>query len=101
MKVKGFILLFFLLIVGVSFSQRESVYIYGKIYDRETKQALNHISVHINNSSISTETDKNGIFEFYIPKIKHISLIISSIGYKKEIKELEINADEDYFKISI
>jgi len=101
MNIRNFIQLFFLLIACYSFSQSESVFIKGKIFDRDSKQALNHISVRINNSTIATETDKQGIFEFYIPKIKHFSLIISSVGYKKEVKELDVDFSEDTIKLSI
>lgn len=101
MKARNYISLFLLLLVGTCFSQKESVFIEGKVFDRETKQSLNNISVRINNSTIATETDKKGVFEFFIPKVKHISLIFSSVGYKKEIRELDIEAGDDTIKLSV
>lgn len=101
MKARNYIPLFLLLLVGTCFSQKESVFIEGKVFDRETKQSLNNISVRINNSTIATETDKKGLFEFFIPKVKHISLIFSSVEYKKEIRELDIEAGDDTIKLSV
>lgn len=101
MKARNYISLFLLLLASACFSQKESVFIEGKVFDRETKQSLNNISVRINNSTIATETDKKGVFEFFIPKVKHISLIFSSVGYKKEIRELDIEAGDDTIKLSV
>jgi len=101
MNARNFISIFLLLSTIVCFSQKESVFINGKVFDRETKQALKNISVRINNSTLATETDNKGIFEFFIPKVKHISLIFSSVGYKKEIRELDIESDDDTIKLSV
>lgn len=101
MNARNYISLFLLLLASLCFSQKESVFINGKVFDRETKQALKNISVRINNSTIATETDNKGVFEFFIPKVKHVSLIFSSVGYKKEVRELDIEASDDTIKLSI
>lgn len=101
MIARNYILLFLLLLANFCFSQKESVFIEGKVFDRETKQVLKNISVRINNSTLATETDSKGVFEFFIPKVKHISLIFSSVGYKKEIRELDIELDDDTIKLSV
>lgn len=101
MNVRNYISLFLLLLASLCFSQKESVFINGKVFDRESKQALKNISVRINNSTLATETDNKGVFEFFIPKVKHVSLIFSSVGYKKELKELDIEASDDTIKLSI
>jgi hypothetical protein len=101
MNARNFILSLLLLLTSFCLAQKESVFIEGKVFDRETKQVLNNISVRINNSTLATETDKKGVFEFFIPKVKHISLIFSSVGYKKEIRELDIEASDDTIKISV
>lgn len=101
MNARNYISLFLLLLASLCFSQKESVFINGKVFDRESKQALNNISVRINNSTLATETDNKGVFEFFIPKVKHVSLIFSSVGYKKEVRELEIEESDDTIKLSI
>lgn len=101
MNARNYISLFLLLLASLCFSQKESVFINGKVFDRESKQALKNISVRINNSTLATETDNKGVFEFFIPKVKHVSLIFSSVGYKKEVRELDIEASDDTIKLSI
>lgn len=101
MNARNYISLFLLILASLCFSQKESVFINGKVFDRESKQALKNISVRINNSTLATETDNKGVFEFFIPKVKHVSLIFSSVGYKKEVRELDIEASDDTIKLSI
>jgi hypothetical protein len=101
MNARNFISIFLLLSTMVCFSQKESIFIKGKVFDKETKQALKNISVRINNSTLATETDNKGVFEFFIPKIKHASLIFSSVGYKKEVRELDIETSDDTIKLSV
>jgi hypothetical protein len=101
MNARNYISLFLLLLASLCFSQKESLFINGKVFDRESKQALKNISVRINNSTLATETDNKGVFEFFIPKVKHVSLIFSSVGYKKEVRELEIEESDDTIKLSI
>lgn len=101
MIARNYILPILLLLANFCFSQKESVFIEGKVFDRETKQVLKNISVRINNSTLATETDSKGVFEFFIPKVKHISLIFSSVGYKKEMRELDIESDDDTIKLSV
>ena len=94
-------LFFFLCILtGIAQEKSESVYISGKVIDRDTKLPLNNISVRINNSTLATETDKKGFFDFFIPKVKHITLVFSNLNYKKEVKEIEIDSD-DTIRISV
>ena len=102
MNVKLCIIILFLF-ASLCYSQNKntSLFILGKVYDRETKSLLNHVSIRINNSTIATETNKKGEFEFYLPKVKHLSIIFSFIGYKKEVKELSISIEEDTVKLSI
>ncbi|MBK6836030.1 MAG: carboxypeptidase-like regulatory domain-containing protein [Bacteroidetes bacterium] len=101
MNARNFISIFLLLSTMVCFSQKESIFIKGKVFDKETKQVLKNISVRINNSTLATETDNKGVFEFFIPKIKHASLIFSSVGYKKEVRELDIETSDDTIKLSV
>ncbi|MDP2386052.1 MAG: carboxypeptidase-like regulatory domain-containing protein [Bacteroidota bacterium] len=98
-----YILLFLILsgtLRGQSQEKNQSVFISGKVIDRDTKLPLKNISVRINNSTIATETDKKGIFEFFIPKVKHVTLLFSNLNYKKEIKEIEVDED-DTIRISV
>ncbi len=80
--------------------KEQSIYISGKVIDRDTRLPLKNISVRINNSTIATETDKKGAFEFFIPKIKHITLVFTNLNYKKEVKEIEVGED-DTIRISV
>lgn len=89
MKQLSYILFLSFLALNAFSQDGKSLYLHGKIIDRETKEPLRNISVKINNSTIATETDKSGHFEFFIPKIKHLTLIFSSINYKKEVREID------------
>jgi hypothetical protein len=95
---------FFLLLLSVgthSYAQKQSLYISGKVFDRDSKLYLNHVSIRINNSTIATESDKKGNFDLLIPKVKHVTLVFSIIGYKKEIKELDISGSDTTLILSV
>jgi hypothetical protein len=68
---------------------KQSLYITGNVFDRDTRLNINHVTVKVNNSTIVTETDKKGDFELLIPKVKHVTLVFSHLSYKKEVKELD------------
>ena len=92
-SIKSVLLLAFFLSGQAVFSQVKVIIVTGNVYDKETKKPLAGIAVKVQNSTIVTETNKKGQFELMVPKLKHLTLLVSSISYKKEIRELDL---EDY-----
>ncbi|MBC7864954.1 MAG: carboxypeptidase-like regulatory domain-containing protein [Bacteroidia bacterium] len=91
-------------IFSFSFSwaqKKESVLIYGKVIDKEKGTVIENVSVRINNSTFGTYTDKKGNFEFLLPKVKHYSLLFQTVGFKKEVREVELDENEDSAKLFV
>jgi hypothetical protein len=73
-----FLLIFF---PFVAFSQRLQK-ISGKVVDKETKEPLPYASIFIKEKPISTITNADGEFDFYIPvEYTQDTLMISMMGY--------------------
>lgn len=97
------LLLFAILFSATALAQEnQSVYISGKVFDRDSLKKLNHVSVRVNNSTFATETDRNGQFDLLLPKVKHITLVFSCVGYKKEVREINPEKqDSVYLSVSL
>lgn len=91
--IRAFLLYLSLVIAAAAHAQVKPVIVRGNVYDKETKKPLSSISVKLLNSTIVTETNKKGAFELMVPRVKHISLLVSSVSWKKEVRELDL---EDY-----
>ncbi len=73
--------LFFIFLICIKFTSSQTIQ--GHVYDAETNNALETVSVYFNNTSIGTSTDKNGYFE--IENKINSQLIISHLGYDRVI----------------
>ncbi|HRU68452.1 MAG TPA: TonB-dependent receptor [Bacteroidia bacterium] len=84
------IALFTLLLLSVSFLQAQHI-IQGKVYDKETKEALQGASVLIRGSQSGTITDKSGYFKINVSDNRQVVLLVSFLGFKTQ----EIKAEPD------
>ncbi len=84
----------FILLVLSSFAQ-QTIKLTGKVVDEITQKPLQAVSVGILNSTYGTTTNNKGEFLFSIPYKKHVSLMISLLGYNKRVKELDIKDGQD------
>ena len=85
------ILLSFLLVIFTIFStysQDEFVEYSGKVVDSESGSPLVFASLEVSNTNISTITNNDGEFLLKVPTSNQSSsVIISFLGYKKQIIE--------------
>ncbi len=71
-----------LLLPKLIFSQNTNWQISGKVIDK-SKIAVPFANVYVNNTSIGTTTDQNGVFSLNIPaRFQKIDLVISFVGYE-------------------
>jgi hypothetical protein len=101
LKNIGFILFLCFLPGMICAQKKETVYIHGKVVDKEKGSAMENVDVRVNNSTFAVRTDAKGKFEMLLPKVKHYSLLFQMLGYKKEIKEVEIEENEDTIKLFV
>ncbi len=81
-KVKPFILIIF--IFPLLTKAQDAFVLSGKIQDSLTNQLINGASVRVKGSSGGTVARDDGSFQLKTSKKFHITLIISSIGYKTQ-----------------
>lgn len=80
---------------------QNSIVICGRLTDNANHKPLHGASVQILNSNYGTNTNSKGEFCFTIPSKKHVSIVFSSLGYTKRIKELDIKDGEDSVFVSV
>jgi CarboxypepD_reg-like domain len=83
------------------FCQQGSVYLNGIVTEKFSGQSLPNVSVKLNNSTIGARTDNKGKFNLSLPKLTHFTLVIYALGFKKEIREVECNPEQDTININI
>ena len=93
------ILISLVFIITPTTAQNRHIIISGVVYNRETKTLIPHAGVKLLNSTLGSETDKKGRYELMVPAIKHISLQASCLGYKKEVKEIDLSEVKDTITI--
>ncbi len=82
-KIKLPIFIFFINIATITFSQN---LLKGYILCAETKDAIPHVSIYIDNTGIGTLSNKDGYFEIFIPHDKkNKNIIIDDIRYSQKI----------------
>ncbi len=69
-------------------AQTPGLILKGKVTDKESGQPLAGISVYINNSTFSTQTDGNGWFELNNIPFTRVELRFSAINYQMEALQL-------------
>ncbi len=98
----------FFILIGILFSvqtflvaQTVSVHLTGKVSDKNSNQALYNVSVKLNNSTLGTRSDKNGNFKLSLPALHHYTLVFFSLGYKKEVLEIEREKNQDSLMVIV
>src|ERR1700730_4703066 len=95
---KNLWLFIFVLCCGTTFSQSA---IRGKVISEETKKPLPSVSVYLNNTSIGTITNEQGIFIINkIPPGK-FRLVASCVGYETYVKFIDPHEFTREFIISL
>ncbi|MCX6169672.1 MAG: carboxypeptidase-like regulatory domain-containing protein [Ignavibacteriales bacterium] len=70
----------------------------GKIFDSVTKETLPGVSVYLSGTTIGISSDKNGNYKIgKIPAGKYI-IVVSMIGYKPLVQNLEISGSSNILK---
>lgn len=82
----------FLIFASQAFCQ-EVAWVYGKITD-ERGRPIELVNVAISGLPGGTVTDKKGNYEVKVPANKSIYLVISFIGYAKEVEEIILEPGE-------
>lgn len=97
---KGFLsLLAFIAFNSLIFPQESELStIYGKVFDSITKEGLPGVSVYFSGTTIGVSSDKNGNYKIgKVPAGKYI-IVVSMIGYKPLVQNLEINGSSNIQK---
>jgi hypothetical protein len=72
----------------------------GKVVDKEKNQPISRASIFLNNTSIGTVSNDQGIFELQVPQGK-FELIVSSIGYETYYKLIISGEETELLIISL
>ncbi|WP_452230824.1 carboxypeptidase-like regulatory domain-containing protein [Lacinutrix sp. MEBiC02404] len=90
--IKKYVLLLLTIFLCVaSFAQT----IQGHVYDKNTKQPLESVSIYFDNTTIGAVTNNKGYFKIDYSSNTTSPLVISYLGYKKIINQ-EYKPKEDY-----
>lgn len=73
--------LFFIMLFLFTSLQSQTFTLKGKVVDSKTKQPIPEVSIYLNNTSIHTMTDANGIFQLVVDERLNTDLIISRVSY--------------------
>jgi len=94
------ILISLLLLLGITFGQDGNP-ISGKVIDGRSNESLYGVNILVKNTYIGTSTDKNG--EFIIEGLadRSYELIISMIGYKKQIVTNIVPSTEKFLTVEL
>ncbi|GAB3423626.1 hypothetical protein GCM10027516_23030 [Niabella aquatica] len=87
--VRYFIILILLLGPLISGGQNAAVTVSGKVMDVASGQPLNGISVYINNTTYSTQTEKDGTFLLSHIFLQTFELTFSAINYETQVVNLD------------
>ena len=100
-------MLFLYIIFFSSLFSQNVFFINGTVFNNSNKNPISKVNIHVNDSDIGTESDKDGVF--FIKNIKNdkIKVTFSHIGYQtieKELllpqnKPLIINMEETFFSM--
>ncbi|HEX7847143.1 MAG TPA: TonB-dependent receptor [Chitinophagaceae bacterium] len=82
MKIKALLAVIFLLAASCFSQSFAQTTIKGKVFDAESKDPLQGVTVQLKGTSVSTSTDEKGNFSIALPAGASPVLIISSVGYQ-------------------
>ncbi len=97
MKIQGrqiILLITCLLLTGISFSQKKSAYISGRVID-ENENPLQNVSIVILGRQLGIATNDTGYFRLKVPAEKAFALVFSYTGYGEEQKNFLLNEEEE------
>lgn len=97
MKIQGrqiILLITCLLLTGISFSQKKSAYISGRVID-ENENPLQNVSIVILGRQSGIATNDTGYFRLKVPAEKAFALVFSYTGYGEEQKNFLLNEEEE------
>ena len=87
------VFIFILLLISINVSSQEKALIYGTIINNFNKP-LDLVNISLLGHSGGTITNTKGYFEMQVPANKNISVIISFVGFKKEIIKLFLKTNQ-------
>ena len=88
-RVKGILMLLFILLFSSSIIAQETKTVSGKVFDSETNVALPGATVLLKGTSVGVSTDVNGSYSIAIPEGDNSVLVFQFLGY--EDKEVPVN----------
>ncbi len=80
------VVIFFLIFLGVV--QAQKLEIEGRVFDKETGEALLGANITIKGTNLGTVTDLDGKFHIALPNFKSATIVVSYIGYKPATIEI-------------
>ena len=90
--MRVFLVIAFFCSIFSSIAQEKAV-VFGKIVDEKGK-ALELVNVAISGLPGGTVTDRKGKYELGVPANTKVYIVVSFVGYEKEIEEVLLNAGE-------
>lgn len=75
--------------------EKNSVSIHGRVFETSTGNPLGDVNVYLANTMIGTATNKQGHYSINKLPAGRYKLVVSSIGYYHEVKDIEIGKDEE------
>lgn len=99
MKATKICLLFlFLITASVSFAQKKSATIAGKVLD-ENEQPVSNVSVVVLGRTSGVISNDSGFFKIKVPAEKAFALIFSHTSFRSEQRNFFLNENEDEFVV--
>ncbi len=72
-----------------SFAQTRDASIYGTIKDAETKEAVELVTVYMQETNYAVETNTSGFYRIKVPSNQDFTLVFTRIGYKQATVDIE------------
>ena len=100
-------MLFLYIIFFSSLFSQNVYFINGTVFNNSNKNPISKVNIHVNDSDIGTESDKDGVFFIKNIKTDKIKVTFSHIGYQTIERELLlpqnnpliINMEETFFSM--
>ncbi|GIV32067.1 MAG: TonB-dependent receptor [Saprospiraceae bacterium] len=83
------ILALLLMCLGLSAKGQETARLRGSVTDALSSQPVDFATVYLRNTTVATETDARGQYEFDVPAGQRLVLVVSRLGYKEAVVDLE------------
>ncbi len=75
--------------LGLSVKGQETARLRGSVTDALSSQPVDFATVYLRNTTVATETDARGQYEFDVPAGQRLVLVVSRLGYKEAVVDLE------------